>query len=407
MAVALLSMLSCISYAANHFRLEGCLMDSYIEGQPYYWHNIQHVDISYMCNIGGEWQEVNIDSIKVVNGKFSYCGKTDGLTALKIWCKKKSYPVVVYVEPDCTTNVILYADKPCHFEQHGTSVDNEQECFNKYIYERDSINNEILRYYNAIEKLSSISCIDTPKEAAMGLDILLDDLYKTRKKSLVKRNNDIISFVGEHPSFKISPALLYQVLENNKDSLNSIKVLSKELEYYNSDTPMMQLLKNKIKEIDLINICRSKPIGAKAPDFIATTITGKTFRLKDMRGEKYVLLYSDYFDDNEILIRHPYINVLKDMYTKYKAKDLEFVALSRDFKSHIWQQFKNQTGWKQIIDIGYDRNTLFEVRNILDKYPMGLFPSIVLINKEGVIIAKWAWRDFGKEMATFMENEFK
>lgn len=395
------------SYASGTFRLECKLHEYTVDGQPYYWHHPKYASISYMRNTGEGWMEFINDSIEIINNVFSYSGEAEGLTAVKIRCKEKTYPVVVYVEPGRTTSVTMYADKPCHFEQHGTSVDNEQRCFNNYIYERDSINNDILRYHNAVEELFRISNPQTSKEADWGLDMLKDDLYEKRRKSLLKRNKEVISFVEQHPNFKISPDLLCQVLEKGMCELDAVKNLSEKLKYFDADSTMMQLLKYRINEAELVRICKNAPTGAKAPDFTAVTTMGQTFRLKEMAGKKYVLLYSDYLDDSDTYMGHPYINVLKDIYSKYQSVGLEVVALSRDFESHIWKQLERQTDWTRIIDIRTDPNTFFETRYISGKYPLGILPGIILINKDGIIIAKWEWRDFEKDMKAFMENEFE
>jgi len=98
----------------------------------------------------------------------------------------------------------------------------------------------------------------------------------------------------------------------------------------------MQLLKYKIEEAELINICKDKVIGVAAPDFSATTVSGENIRLKDLQGRKYVMLCKDYILDGSEENKYSYIAVLKDIYKKCKDKGLEIIVLSNDFDTSSW-----------------------------------------------------------------------
>lgn len=397
-----LCVLTQAAYATNTFKIKGKLEDCFTD-QPYRWRNIEYVSLSYMRHVNGEWQEVNADSVDVIDDNFFYTGEIDGLTAVKIWCGKECYPVTIYVEPNNITEVTLYADKSCHFRQNGTDVDKEQECFNNYIYERDSINDDILKYYYTLANIKPGADI----KAYKNIDLVLDDLYAKRKKSLAKRNKEVIEFVKLHPYFNISPALLYQVLETDRDELSVVKELYPILVCNTINSQLVQLLEYKIEEAELIKICKDKVIGVAAPDFNATTLSGENIRLKDLQGRKYVILCKDYIPDGNEEYKYSYIAVLKDIYKKYKNKGLEVIVLSNDFDTPAWNAITKQCDWKFIKDFRLNRNTLLDDQYISDKYPIQVMPCIFFINKDRNILAKWERRDFEESMRTFIEKEFE
>jgi len=120
-------------------------------------------------------------------------------------------------------------------------------------------------------------------------------------------------------------------------------------------------------------------VGKTAPDFEAGTIDGKKVRLADLKG-KVVLL--DFWATWCAPCR-TIMPGMKKLYEENKDKDFVMIGISgdeivEDLKTYVE---KEGIAWAQIFEPGQ------ETTSVLHRYGISKFPTIVVIDKKGVIAA--------------------
>lgn len=121
-------------------------------------------------------------------------------------------------------------------------------------------------------------------------------------------------------------------------------------------------------------------IGKVAPDFELNTPEGKPFKLSSLKGNIVVI---DFWASWCGPCRRELPHVVK-MYKKYHSKGLEILGVSLDKKKENWLKAikDDNLTWHHVSDLkGWDCSAakLYAVRGI---------PHTVILNKEGVIVAK-------------------
>ncbi len=127
--------------------------------------------------------------------------------------------------------------------------------------------------------------------------------------------------------------------------------------------------------------------GTLAAEFTTSDINGNKFSLADFRG-KYVLL--DFWGSWCVPCRkeNPH---LKELYSKYKEKEIEFIGIAADDDTQeAWRKAVKDDGlpWPQILK-GKESE-----RDIAKHYNIIYYPTKILIDKKGEIIGR-----FGEESA--------
>ena len=144
------------------------------------------------------------------------------------------------------------------------------------------------------------------------------------------------------------------------------------------------------KELDVL--ARVRP-GQPAPDFEATDVNGKPFRLSDLRGN-YVVI--DFWASWCVPCRksNPH---MKEMYAKYHDKGLEYVYVAdNDNQPDAWRKAIEEDGLEAFHHVlrgmkmsrengewKFDRTN-----DISDKYAIHFLPTKYLIDREGNIVGK-------------------
>ncbi len=122
-------------------------------------------------------------------------------------------------------------------------------------------------------------------------------------------------------------------------------------------------------------------IGSKAPDIDLPNPQGKNIKLSSLRG-KYVLL--DFWASWCGPCRRESPNLVR-LYNKYKNKNFEIYSVSLDKSKSDWQQAIKKDGlggWIHVSDLKYWNSAAARL------YDISSIPNTILIDKNGVIIAK-------------------
>lgn len=122
--------------------------------------------------------------------------------------------------------------------------------------------------------------------------------------------------------------------------------------------------------------------GNPAPDFTLTTIDGKQFSLSSYRG-RYVVL--DFWGSwcQPCIKSMP---KMREYYDKYHARGLEVVSVACNDTDAKWRAAVNANGmiWTNVINT---KNSLSD-ENILVKYGIYAFPTMLFISPDGIIQKK-------------------
>ena len=143
---------------------------------------------------------------------------------------------------------------------------------------------------------------------------------------------------------------------------------------------------------ELAVLARIQP-GQPAPDFEATDVNGKPFRLSDLRGN-YVVI--DFWASWCVPCRksNPH---MKEMYAKYHDKGLEYVYVAdNDNQPDAWRKAIKEDGLEAFhhvlrgmkVDRSNGGLNIDHTNDISDKYAIHFLPTKYLIDREGNIVGK-------------------
>ncbi len=244
-------------------------------------------------------------------------------------------------------------------EIYGLSLDGTGENpFNSFIIFLD--NNPITVDFDTADSFEH-----TVVKGSKEHDLFLQ--FREQKEASI---NDIIK---EHPSSIAALYLLYRYysFRLSPEEINAnIALLDPSLK----NTDYVKVL------TELANTLSKVSIGHKAPDFAATDIEGKTVKLSDYLGTRYVLI--DFWASWCAPCRKENPNLVK-AYAKY-SKDLEIIGISLDNSTTPWKKAIEADGltWPQLVDLNAWAG------EGVKSYGVRLIPANFLIDKDGTIVAK-------------------
>lgn len=138
-----------------------------------------------------------------------------------------------------------------------------------------------------------------------------------------------------------------------------------------------------------IDAAKATAVGATAPDFIKNDMNGNPFKLSSLKG-KYVLV--DFWGSwcGPCRASHPH---LKQVYNKYKDKGFEILGIASekvndlDKAKESWKKAVETDGitWMQVIN-NDNKGAQHDVTRL---YGIEGYPTKILLDKEGKILAKW------------------
>lgn len=164
------------------------------------------------------------------------------------------------------------------------------------------------------------------------------------------------------------------------DSYGPIEKLEKIMNNFTDDVKRSLLYKNNFEELSVLLMIQP---GKSAPDFTLADTSGTDFSLSSLKG-KVVLI--DYWASWCIPCVAS-IPSMKEVYDKYKDKGFEILGVSNDSKIDAWKKCiqQNSIPWKNVVD----RFPLqYRPAEIATLYSIHYLPTTLLIDKEGIIIAK-------------------
>ncbi len=214
-----------------------------------------------------------------------------------------------------------------------------------------------------------------------------------------KTENSIFNFIHQHRNSVISTEVI-PLLSNCSISNDSILSLLNSLNDSIKNTYSFQRLKEGT--IHTIN----SSINHAAENFTRKDVDGKILNLSDFKGS-YVLLdfWASWCVPCRKLTPH-----LKELYQKYHPQGLQIIAVSCDSKYADWHKAIKQDGielFHNVLSFTYrdmdflkTHDNMFEASfkgELRKQYNFMPIPAQLLINKDGIIIGRYAAYDSPEE----------
>ena len=156
-------------------------------------------------------------------------------------------------------------------------------------------------------------------------------------------------------------------------------------EIYDQLPPESQKNDRVVQVMNDIRIKESIQPGKPAPDFTLKTPEGEDLSLTDLRG-KIVLVdfWASWCKPCRASFPH-----MKELYKKYNAKGFEVLGVTNDTNHKAWKKAIKDDGipWLNVAD-EFPTEGPVRTAKVITSYGMDYLPSTVLIDQEGIIIAK-------------------
>lgn len=303
----------------------------------------------------GNW--VTLDSVESNKGKFSFKGKLDTpeMYYLFFGNKKRSS---IFLDNSNITFKVSISDLG-HPEIEGSETQNEYNQYRDEIRSFDDKLKDLYQQYKAAQKEGN-------KELLKQIDSTYYAI-NDEKVSFIK------NYIGSNNKSAIAPYVFYSELSYSLE-VNEMDSIFKLLDVSLSSSPYYKSMGEKIK------VLRNVEIGKKAPDFTLNDTLGNPKSLSSFKG-KYLLI--DFWAAWCGPCRAENPNNVK-LYADYKDKGFEIFGVSFDNGREAWVKAINKDGltWPQVSDLKGWSSAAGKL------YGVSAIPHTVLLDREGVIIAK-------------------
>ncbi|MDR1744114.1 MAG: AhpC/TSA family protein [Dysgonamonadaceae bacterium] len=325
----------------NEYTINGTVVDPDYEGDTIYVQKI------------GENEFVTVDTVVIKNGSFTLKGTADS-TYLRFFALSKSKPSLpVLVEPG-----VIKVTFDSLSSVSGTPVNDAYNTFKGEVAGLEKKISAVIKEYNRAEAEGK----DTDS-IEQSYDTIVEEITRL---SFEFAKENIHNELGEYVF--LSSAGMFKTGQQ-KELLDMASDKFKAM-------PMMQRLSKFVENAERV------AEGKKFADFSMQDPSGKDVSLSDYAGKgKYVLV--DFWASWCSPCRAEMPNVV-EAYKKYKAKGFEVVGVSLDKDKNAWLKGIKDLNitWPQMSDLLYWKSPVVEL------YAFQGIPHTVLLDKEGVIIAK-------------------
>ncbi|HTE34633.1 MAG TPA: TlpA disulfide reductase family protein [Chryseolinea sp.] len=290
-----------------------------------------------------------VDSATIVNNRFQFSGHvTDSLTKMMIHTRDYKSTKSFWVE-NSTVHIELLGDNFQLTRIEGSALQKEQNTLDSLlekIYDRSGATKNPIEREDLDSKANEVtmSFLKRHRNSIMSVSVLMSYAERSR----YGRSKDAFA--------RTKCMKLYDVLGQNVLTSNLGRRLQDEY----------ILTTNKVR------------IGDKYSDFKQPNVNGDTIKLSDIHG-KLILL--EFWASNCGPCRASNPELVK-LYSKYKSKGFEIVAVSFDRKKDAWVKAIEQDNlnWIHVSDLKDKNNEAGE------KYGVLAIPYNFLIDSRGFII---------------------
>ncbi len=302
-------------------------------------------------------QWVNVDSVKLSKGEFTFSGKVDNPEMWHIAMSGNQVILPVFVE-NAPIQIQIFPDS---LEKSTVTGSATHDFYQQYVTMNDAINVKMEDAYIAWKKAKEAN--DTiGMERNDSISNLLDAEMKKQLQEFAKTNNKTV----------VAP---YLVIKNSwQFELPELEELANVMDTSLNKSQYMQALQNRVA------ILKSVTVGQIAPDFTMNDTAGNPVTLSSLKGK---VLLVDFWASWCGPCRAENPNVVK-AYKAYSNKGFDVLGCSFDKNREKWiQAIKDDNlTWGHVSDLKYWSNAAGKL------YGINSIPANVLLDKDQKIIAR-------------------
>ncbi len=353
--------------------------------------NIKSENISFLILDYKDKNDILIsDTAFIKNGEFYFTGliREPTIASLKDNSKMTGNFTTLFLEPsivkvNLTENNFEKAEISGSLTQNESRLLKEQKLSVYKAY--NFLENE---YAQLNEKNKSITDFYSKEQTTNKIENIKNQL---ENYSRALKEFDYF-FIFKHPSSYLSSYLL-------RSYFSELPIDSVKMFYKNFDLTIKNSRYGKMVALE-ISKKQLSSLGKKAPDFKTNDFNGENISLSSFEGNSYVLL--DFWASWCIPCRksNPH---LRHLYSEYHAKGFDIIGISIDNNKSEWSEaiiMDSIDIWHHIL-LTKDLENQTE-NDISTKYEIPSIPVQILIDKEGIIVAKWYGQS--KENETDLEK---
>ena len=305
-------------------------------------------------------QPVPTDTAEVVEGKFKFTGEIDmpSMYLLKLE-GGNNFVAQAFVE-NSKINLTIYPDS---LQANIVEGSKSQEILQSFLDEMTIYSKKEGEIQQRFQQ-AQMSGNETEMEAVRTEYGVMVDNNMLYTKNFISKNS-------------ASPVAAYVYLMTMFSQAES-EELDSMLTVFDpaiAESDFVKVIKERADEL------RATAVGAMAPDFTLPDMNGAALSLSSFKG-KYVLI--DFWASwcQPCMMELP--NVL-EQYAAFKDKGFEIIGISLDRQEEPWRAAiaDNKMTWPQAWDLAEGRQG-----EVADLYGVTSIPHMVLLDKEGKIIAK-------------------
>lgn len=233
---------------------------------------------------------------------------------------------------------------------------------------------------NELEHESWTTMKSTYEHFKPGMDsVVFEKARKLRSDNSEKEEKLKLDFIKKNPGSLVSMYFLSGL--QNSLNFQDLKAVYEKLSAAHKNSTFAKEIAGKISSME------ATAIGKKAVAINKVDINGKPVNLESLKG-KYVLI--DFWGSwcGPCRQSHPH---LKSLYAKYKADGFEILGIAQEQGASLessrkaWTKAIQEDGinWLQVLN-----NEGVEQFNAVKAYGVTAFPTKILLDKEGKIIAR-------------------
>ena len=324
----------------------------------------------YLGYYNNREQKVTNDSSLIINGLFSFKGRISEPAVAFINLSRRGEMGVngteIFIEPSMM-EISLQKDKFSNLHLTGSTTQKEYEDLRAL---EDAIKE---KYKTQWDEWIDVNFSGNRDSLGTVLTPLFDSLTKTN-----------ITFFLTHPTSYVT---LYYLQQHSRDiSIDSMTFFYSRLGY----NLQQNIIGKRIFEI--ISKQRSVAVGGKAKFFFTKDVNGNPLMSRLLLG-KYVLL--DFWASWCVPCRKNNPHLIS-VYKKYKEKGLVIIGIAdNDSDTAAWKKAIKTDGvdlWNNVLR-GLDKEARSKGKrndnDINEKFGVGEIPTMILIDKNGMIIGRY------------------